>query len=187
MYGLINRSLKSMVLDHHGEAVWEKILHESGVPEDSFVSMRRYDDQVTYALAGAAAKVLAVDLAACLEQFGLYWATVTARESYGVLLDSTGGNLIEFLENINSLHDRITSTFIGYEPPYFDVNVDQNTVALRYQSSRAGLTPFVVGVVKGMACQFHCELSFQPVEMCAVDSGETSIIRFQITDVAHDG
>lgn len=169
-----------MVLDIYGQDRWDDILAESGVPADSFISMRRYDDSVTYALVGAASRVLQAPVDKCLQDFGVYWATVTAPATYGVLLDSTGATLIDFLLNVNALHDRITSTFIGYEPPYFDVQLDSNRVALRYESKREGLTPFVVGVVIGLAQRFNNQLEFDAPESIAVSCGETSVIHFRV-------
>ena len=58
MYGLINNALKSMIVEQFGEEQWQQVLSASGVPEDSFLTMRSYDDQVTYALAGAASDTL---------------------------------------------------------------------------------------------------------------------------------
>jgi hypothetical protein len=182
MYGLINKSLKTMILDAKGERVWAAILKKSGVPVDSFVSMRRYDDAVTYALVGAASEVLGESAEKCLEIFGHYWATVTAPQAYGVLLDSTGSSLMEFLVNVNGLHDRITSTFIGYEPPYFIVDAEGKKVSLRYESRREGLTPFVIGVVKGLAERFGNTLLFSEPEHIECDKGEISVIHFTIVD-----
>ena len=113
--------------------------------------------------------------------FGHYWATVTAVEAYGTLMDATGTNLVEFLENVNILHDRITSTFIGYIPPYFEVDHHNNEVALTYESKREGLTPFVCGIVRGLAERFDCEVTFGEVEMLPAESGELSKIPFTIS------
>ena len=180
MYGLINKSLKSMVIDNHGADVWQEIMDASGIPVDSFISMQRYDDAITYSLVGAAATVLDTPTESCLEQFGFYWATVTAPETYSILLDTTGSNLIDFLEHTNELHDRITSTFIGYIPPYFEVSRQDNRIALRYESKREGLTPFVIGVVKGLAERFNSTLVFDETQYIAVPEGETSVIHFSI-------
>ncbi|NHN37217.1 guanylyl cyclase [Pseudomaricurvus alcaniphilus] len=180
MYGLINKSLKSMVIDHHGQELWQQILSTSGVDLDSFVSMQRYDDQVTYALVGATSEVLKTPAEDCLEAFGVYWSTVVAPNAYGVLLDSTGTNLLEFLQHTNDLHDRITSTFIGYTPPHFEVSHEDNRVALHYESKRQGLTPFVIGVVKGLAQRFGSTIDIEPVQKVAVPEGESSIIYFTI-------
>jgi len=180
MYGLINKALKTMIMEGHGQDVWKDIIKKSGVGEDSFISMERYDDSITYALVGATSEVLQASAEDCLELFGHYWATVTAPTAYGMLMDSTGEDLIGFLENVNSLHDRITSTFVGYIPPHFIVDTDNNQVCLRYESKREGLTPFVVGVVKGLAERFGQEVSFGDVERCDVESGETSLIYFTV-------
>ena len=181
MYGLINKALKTMILSSQGEEVWNQILQSSEVSEDSFLSMQRYDDSVTYALVGATSEVLKASPEQCLELFGHYWATVTAPEAYGMLMDSTGKDLIGFLENVNSLHDRITSTFVGYIPPYFSVSTNSDEVSLRYESTREGLTPFVIGVVKGLAENFGQQVSFSSVEKCPVDAGETSLINFTVS------
>jgi guanylate cyclase soluble subunit beta len=115
-----------------------------------------------------------------LDAFGYYWATVVAPGSYGLLLNSTGSNLLEFLQHTNNLHDRITSTFIGYMPPYFEVSHTDNRIALRYESKREGLTPFVIGVIKGLAERFGSTLTFEPLEKIEVNEGETSVIHFVI-------
>ena len=88
MYGLINNSLKSMIVAKFGEEQWQGVLKASGVPEDSFLTMRSYDDSVTYALAGAASEVLGAPLEACLEMFGEYWVLETATKSYGSIIIS---------------------------------------------------------------------------------------------------
>ena len=62
MYGVINKSLKEMVIEQFGMERWESVLSRSGVPADSFLSMRSYDDERTYALAHACADELQIPL-----------------------------------------------------------------------------------------------------------------------------
>ena len=93
-------------------------------------------------------------------------------------MDATGQDLVSFLENVNGLHDRITSTFIGYVPPHFEVEAESGNVLLRYESTREGLTPFVIGIVKGLAERFGQEVTIDNIEPVEVDAGETSLIRF---------
>jgi guanylate cyclase soluble subunit beta len=180
MYGLINKALKTMISDGHGQEVWDSILTKSAVPEDSFTTMEQYDDDTTYALVGAASEVLEIPAAACLELFGHYWATVTAPNAYEMLLQSTGDNLFEFLDNLSSLHDRITSTFIDYVPPHFITTIDNNKMELVYESTREGLTPFLIGIIKGLADRFEVQVEFESVVARAVDKGETSVIIMRI-------
>lgn len=185
MYGLINNALQSMIQSHYGNETWINILQEADVGEEAFVSMQRYEDELTYKLVGATSKVLNEPASTCLELFGRYWATVTAPEAYGVLMDATGSDLVGFLENINALHDRITSTFVGYIPPHFIVKKGENGISLKYESKREGLTPFVVGILYGLAESFQQELTQITVEPCEVDSGETSLIHFSVSDISN--
>ena len=60
MYGVVNKSLKEMMIIQFGDERWQKVLDKSGVASDSFLSMRAYDDDVTYKLAQAAADELEI-------------------------------------------------------------------------------------------------------------------------------
>jgi len=159
MYGLINKALKDMVTERFGTQVWQRVIDESGVPQDAFLTMRSYDDEITYSLVTAASKVLDAPAETCLEMFGQYWVLVTATESYGMLLDAAGDNIIDFLENLNALHDRITSTFLDYLPPTFNLErLDTNRYEIHYISQREGLDAFVVGLLQGLATRFETKL-----------------------------
>ncbi|AQA18370.1 guanylyl cyclase [Halioglobus japonicus] len=170
MYGLINKALQSMILQQFGEQEWSKVLEHSGMPEDSFLTMRHYDDEVTYKLVGAASEVLGAPIAKCLEMFGEYWVLETASKSYGTLMDASGDTMVEFLSNMNSLHDRITGTFLDYVPPEFMVeDLEPPRYRIHYMSKREGLVPFVDGLLKGLAIRFDADLEIhsrtdQPTE-----------------------
>jgi len=180
MYGLINNSLKSMILEQFGEEQWQQVLSASGVPEDSFLTMRSYDDSVTYSLAGAASEVLGAPVEACLEMFGEYWVLETASKSYGMLLNAAGQDMLEFLGNMNALHDRITSTFLNYMPPEFYVEEKDGLHLIHYVSQREGLTPFVVGLLKGLAKRFNTELTIISQTDKQVEQGAHTIFEVEI-------
>ena len=182
MYGLINSALQGMIREKFGDDQWGKVLAASGVPEDSFLTMRSYDDAITYDLAGAASKVLGAPVAACLEMFGEYWVLETASKSYGALMDAAGGDLVEFLNNMNALHDRITGTFLDYVPPEFQVeNLANGRHRIHYISKRQGLTPFVIGLLKGLAMRFESDLEIHSQEAIAVASGEHTVFEVTVT------
>ena len=165
MYGLINSSLQGMIREKFGDDKWARVLEVSGVPEDSFLTMRRYDDDVTYKLAGAASEVLGAPLDTCLEMFGEYWVEETASKSYGPLMDASGETMVEFLGNMNALHDRITGTFLNYVPPEFRVEEGEDgRHIIHYTSERKGLVAFVVGLLKGLAHRFDSELEIHSVQ-----------------------
>ncbi len=176
MYGLVNSALQSMIKDKFGEDQWQEVLNESGVPDDSFLTMRSYDDSVTYDLAGAASTVLGAPLDACLEMFGEYWVLETAVKAYGPLMDATGTDLVGFLHNLNALHDRITGTFLNYVPPEFRVeSLEDGRHRIHYISTREGLTPFVVGLLKGLALHFDTDIDLHSVDPQQVTSGTHTI------------
>ena len=67
MYGMVNKGLRAFIVGAAGEATWQQIRDRAGVDVDRFVSMQGYPDDVTYALAGAAAEQLEQPLPAVLE------------------------------------------------------------------------------------------------------------------------
>ena len=176
MYGLINKALREMICEQFGEEKWQSVFEASGVPEDSFLTMRSYDDDVTYSLVGAASEVLGAPAEACLEMFGEYWVLETAAKSYASLMDASGSSLLEFLSNLNALHDRITGTFLNYIPPEFRVeSMGGNEHQIHYISQREGLTPFVVGLLNGLSQHFGNELEIREQRAMPVENGEHTV------------
>lgn len=181
MYGLINSALQQMIRERFGDEQWDRVFKASGVPADSFLTMRSYDDAITYDLVGAASEVLGQPAEACLEMYGEYWVLETATKTYGSLMEAAGDNLVEFLGNMNALHDRITGTFVNYVPPHFQIeSLDENRHRIHYISKRQGLTPFVVGLLKGLATRFDTELEIVTQEAVPVSSGEHTIFEVNI-------
>jgi len=175
VYGLINNSLKSMILEKFGSEQWQLVLSESGVPDDSFLSLRSYEDSVTFALVEAASKVLGAPVDACLEMFGEYWVLEVASKSYGPLMNAVGQNMVEFLGNLNALHDRITSTFLYYVPPEFNIEAKGDRHLIHYISQRECLSPFVVGLLRGLAMHFDCEMTILSQVSVEVERGAYTV------------
>jgi guanylate cyclase soluble subunit beta len=181
MYGLINKALKDMIRERFGEEQWQAVLSASGAQEDSFLAMRNYDDSITYSLAQAASEVLDAPLDTCLEMFGEYWVLETATKSYEILLNAAGQDLVEFLTNLNALHDRITSTFLNYSPPEFSIEEKEDHHLVHYVSQREGLTPFVVGLLKGLAIRFGREIDILSQTEVDVNQGAHTIFEIKLS------
>ena len=182
MYGLINNALQSMIREKFGDDEWEAVLKASGVPDDSFLTMRSYEDGITYDLAGAASEVLGAPVDACLEMFGEYWVLETATKSYGPLMDASGDSMVEFLNNMNALHDRITGTFLNYVPPEFRVeSLGGDRHRIHYISKREGLTSFVVGLLKGLAVRFNSTCEIREVVPREVEEGTHMVFEVTVT------
>lgn len=181
MYGLINNAMRNMIVESYGEPTWDEIHRESGVIGDPYLAVRSYDDSVTYDFVGAAAKVLDTPAETCLELFGEYWILKAAPENFSALLDATGADVLEFFENLNELHDRITTTFVDYLPPTFIVKKKTNSVAhVDYISTREGLTPFVVGIIRGVSERFSTPISIRNQKSVPVESGEHTVFELEV-------
>jgi hypothetical protein len=156
MYGLVNKAVVDLVTTKFGQETWNKIKQKADVDIDLFVSMDAYPDDVTYRLVGAASEVLGITAEQVLEAFGEWWVLYTAQEGYGPLLNASGSNLRDFLKNLDALHARVALTMPDLRPPRFRlVDVDDTTMKLEYFSTRQGLAPMVVGLLKGLGIRFH--------------------------------
>lgn len=184
MYGLIHVALNEMIVSNYSQECWQEIVQRSGVPSDSFMRMNSYDDSVTFALVAATSEVLGAPVNSCLEAFGEFWMIDFAPQSYDSLLLSAGDDLLTFLENLDLLHDRISTTFVGFVPPSFGVQRLENGKAiLNYTSARKGLVPFVLGLLKGMQKRFEVELIIEEIEMLDSDIGDKA--RFHVAFINH--
>lgn len=164
MYGLINRGLRSLIVEQHGEAVWDEICREvDGVPVE-FMAMAPYGDEVTYALVGAASRHLQVSAEELLRSFGRHWVTFTAKQGYGEILSCSGRNLRQFLRGLDGMHTRIGGAFGALEAPSFRVSdATETSLVLDYVSSREGLAPLVVGLLEGLAQMFDTTVSIEQI------------------------
>ncbi|MFK8040891.1 heme NO-binding domain-containing protein [Congregibacter sp.] len=183
MYGLINSALQDMVVTHFGVEKWKEVHKRSGVAEDSYLTMRRYDDESTYMLAGAASEVLDAPIDTCMEMFGKHWVDEIATRNFAPLMDATGNDTVNFLHNLNNLHDRIASTFLDYVPPEFRVeNIDKDAgkYFVHYYSERKGLTSFVTGLLGGLADHFGDKLEIFAVSIDEDGEGTHSVFELSI-------
>lgn len=159
MYGLINRAIQDMVCEHFDEATWETIKQNAQVLDEQFLILEAYPDDLTHRLVKSASQVLGLSGAEIMQAFGEYWVKFTATAGYQEILDMAGDTLPEFLENLDDLHTRIGVQFPKLRPPSFEsTEVAENVIELHYSSTREGLAPMVVGLVKGLGDRFHTEV-----------------------------
>lgn len=156
MYGLVNKAIEGLICNRFGEETWEAVKRRAGIDEEGFVSLDSYPDNMTYALVGAASEVLGTPADKLLEVFGEHWVTYTAREGYGGLLDAAGGDLRTFLMSLNQLHARVRLVAPELRPPSFQcTDVTDTSLVLHYRSTRDGLAPMVLGLLKGLSARFQ--------------------------------
>lgn len=155
MYGLVNRAIRDLLVNEHGEEVWQEVCRRADYSGEVFVGMQAYDDAITYRLVAASAEVLGVGQDEILRAFGHFWVEYTAKEGYGDLLRLAGNNTAEVLDNLDALHSRVTLQYPELRPPSFRVTDQEgDTLRLHYSSERGGLAPMVIGLVEGLGRLF---------------------------------
>jgi len=160
MYGMVSKAVADLVCSGFGEDKWEAIKAKAEVDVDFFISNESYSDDITYKLVGAASEVLGLPAEKILEVFGEHWVLKTATDGYGDLMDAGGTTLPEFLENLPNFHTRIVMMMPKLEPPRFEVSDrTDNSLRLHYHTHRAGLAPFVTGLLQGLAKRFETTVS----------------------------
>jgi hypothetical protein len=151
MYGLINDSIRRLVLEEAGEDVWDRIVERAGGGPRTFAAHHYYDDALTYALVEAASVELDTPADVLLRSFGRYWSTRIAPENYGDYLDRTGHDLREVLIGLDAMHSRLQAIFPQLRPPSIDVELPgDHLITVHYRSERVGLAPFMVGLLEGL-------------------------------------
>lgn len=159
MYGLVNKAIQDMVCSRFGEDIWKKIKHKAEVDVDVFLSMEGYPDDITHKLVKAASAILDLPPSQIMQAFGEFWVQYTAQEGYGEMMDMSGDTLPDFLENLDNLHARVGVSFPKLQPPSFECSdMEENSLSLHYRSDREGLTPMIIGLVKGLGTRFDTEV-----------------------------
>jgi hypothetical protein len=166
MYGLINKAIQDLVCERFGSEKWEEIKELSNLKDDLFISLKAYPDSLTYSLVHNAARVLGADASVVMETFGEYWVLYTANEGYGEILNFAGDTLPDFLNNLDMLHNHVNHTMPDLRAPQFTTrNQNSNSLDLEYRSSREGLSPMVIGLLRGLGKRFNMEgVEIQQIE-----------------------
>jgi hypothetical protein len=148
---MINQAVRKLVVDNHGEKAWTDICDTAGLTETDFGSLQTYPDEITYKLVGACSKVLGLPAETVLEVFGEYWTEYAKQTSFARLLRFGGRSLEEFVGNLDQMHAKIKMTLPELQPPSFRISESApNRFRLHYYSSRPGLAPLVMGMLKGV-------------------------------------
>ena len=150
MYGLINEAMRRHVTDSVGPQAWTRIAERADTTE-TFAGLHYYDDAVTYTLVAAASIELDTPAEDLLRGFGRYWSNHVGPESYGEILGATGTDVVGVLANLDAMHARIQTLYPDLRPPSFSVRDHADgVIEVDYRSDRAGLAPFVVGLLEGL-------------------------------------
>ncbi|XP_036401399.1 guanylate cyclase soluble subunit beta-2 [Megalops cyprinoides] len=153
-YGFINTCLKSLVIEKFGEETWEKLRTLAEV-QDTFMTYEIYDDVITLRLVQEACKMLDVSSEVVLKLFGEYFFSFCKMSGYDTMLRTLGGNLVEFIENLDALHSYLALSYQEMNAPSFRVErTEDGKMLLHYYSDRRGLCHIVPGIIEAVAKDF---------------------------------
>ena len=184
MYGLVNQAIEELVTERFGAEAWTTIKQRAGVTEEMFLSMQSYPDAVTFALVAAASETLRMPAPQLLEAFGEYWTLYTGSRGYGQLFQRAGRTFREFMLNLHDLHSNVAVGFPALKPPSFwCTDVREDRLRLHYQSTRVGLAPMVIGLVRGLGTMFHTRVTVAHV-VHLTDGADHD--EFEVTFMAED-
>lgn len=169
MYGLINLAIEEAILERYGQKFWDYIkqcCRESiGDTDGTFISRLFYEDEVTYRLIDTAERVLRSEKYGQVSQlFGEKFYELVQDAGYKGILQLLGGSLKDFLDNLDSFHTHLNTTYSRMKPPSFRCSSMYDEVTgeklpdrliLHYYSERIGLEGIVMGMVKAAARELH--------------------------------
>lgn len=176
---MINEAMRRLVSETSGAGTWGEIAERADAPE-SFAALSYYDDDVTYALVGAASDVLGTPAEGLLRDFGHYWSTRVGPENYSDILGATGTDVVSVLSNLDHMHARLQVLYPELRPPSFSVSGGDgaDSFEVHYSSERAGLAPFVVGLLEGLGDLYGTPAQ---VDHLAAPSSEQRYDVFRVT------
>jgi hypothetical protein len=176
MYGLVNVAIEKLVQAELGDDAWKEVCEEVGLNDFAgFMALKSYPDELTYNLVGAVSKKSGLPPEQILEMFGYYWIDYTKKEGYTDYLYLGGETLDVFLGNLNKLHTQVKQLFPDLRPPSFSIEKNKDKeFHLFYRSEREGLTPMVVGLLKGLADYFN-----ETIEINLLEKGQ-GVVKFEI-------
>eukprot|EP00798_Chlamydomonas_sp_ICE-L_P008021 gene8021-1251_t len=140
-YGL--EAFLKQVLD---EEAWLKILAESSQSSKyPWADSCPFSDDVTSELITAAAGLIGAPPNDLLEEFGDFFIEYAADVGHGQIMNSLGADIVDFMENLNSLYIRLALEQPEMDPPTFVCDkVTPESAEVHYYSHRTGFGSMVL-------------------------------------------
>ncbi|KAH0621930.1 hypothetical protein JD844_023681 [Phrynosoma platyrhinos] len=99
-------------------------------------------------------KISEVSEEVVLKLFGEYFFSFCKMSGYDRMLRTLGGNLTEFIENLDALHSYLALSYQEMNAPSFRVERTEGMMLLHYYSDRKGLYHIVPGILEAVAKDF---------------------------------
>ena len=119
MYGWINECIRKLVLEKFGSSSWDAIIEDSGAKESEYLRYEYYEDSETLKIVASASKLTGIPAEAILETFGEYFIQYVRLEGYSNVLLCLGSTLLEWLSNVDMLHNHLEANLKKMVAPHF--------------------------------------------------------------------
>ncbi|KAK2169730.1 hypothetical protein LSH36_7g04021 [Paralvinella palmiformis] len=152
-YGFLNQALSKAISRRFGLQIWEEIKNASEVRIPSPVSLALiYEDRIAYNIVQTASEITGLTADEIWELFGETFFDFCEESGYEKIMQVLGGNLKDLFENLDALHDHLSSIYSGMRVPTFRCSEhDDGTLTLHYHSRRHGLEHVIIGLIKTVA------------------------------------
>ncbi|XP_071165575.1 guanylate cyclase soluble subunit beta-2-like [Mytilus edulis] len=152
MFGHLNVFIKKFVTERHGPQSWSSIikgLNHSG----NFSEKDQHDDELTQRLINLSVSHLNFKREAFLVLIGEYILHYFTRFGYDELIRLLGGNILEFVQNLDSIQNYLRDDYQDVIAPSFHCDEDSvsDRMILHYFSHRPGYHPLIRGFITEVA------------------------------------
>ena len=181
MHGLVNRAFQSFFVDTYGSDQWRQVMQGAGLDYVEFESMLHYDDEVTIALLGSAARHLMVGASTLLEDVGTYLVSHPNAEALRRLMRFGGGDYVEFLHSLDELPGRALLALPDFDVPALELfEHTQASFSLHVTFRLEGVGYLVMGGLRALADDYGALAIFD----LRKGTGETSIVDITLIETA---
>jgi hypothetical protein len=157
--GIVFNLLEAIVVQQHGDAVWEALLDEAGV-DGAYTSLGSYPDEQLFGLVAAAARKLGSSEAEVLRSFGRNAMAILAKR-YPEFFDSQVSTQAFLLTLNDIIHPEVRKIYPGAEVPVFDFDTSSPGVLMMGYRSPRKLCALAHGFVEGAAQHYGEPLTFE--------------------------
>ncbi|NJL14850.1 MAG: hypothetical protein HC913_18855 [Microscillaceae bacterium] len=171
MKGTIHKCLEEMVLEKHGQAVWQKCLLQAGFAKNrDFYPTEDVEEEGSLQLILDTAKTLEISLNELFDDFGEFWCCTYAPKRYSFWYVGVK-NAKDFILRLDNIHSLVGKHFNNAQPPRFGYtwqDPSQTILRVEYVSSR-NLIDLYISLAKGLGKYFQEEIQIQKLSAHEVE------------------
>lgn len=174
MKGIINKGIQEMVEKKFGAEAWQKVKSLAGCEEPFFAISNDYPDKMTVDLVKAASEVSGLSMGTVMIEYGKFMVPNTLKEQYQTYYKLAGSSPLEFLLNMDRVHEHVTKSIVSAVPPKFEYEeLPDGRLLMKYQSKRK-LCAVLHGLILGVGILFNQELQVQ--ETACMHKGDSQCV-----------